>query len=101
MWRSAPPISKSEKLLLSQDFLSSTHGTIDCATCHGGQSPGDMASAYAGLVKDPSLNGEACVGCHEEIVQHYATSLHSTLQGQVALWRPGLSLALWRGDWPR
>ena len=81
----APPpnIPKAEKLLISAEFLEQdVHGKLGCTECHGGQ-PGDVTSAHQGVVRDPSMEGDACKDCHTEIVDRYATALHNTLLGQV------------------
>lgn len=82
----APPpnIPKSEKLLVSEDFQNDIHSKIGCVACHQGQDPGDMVTAHVGIVRDPSVDGEACKGCHKDIVSRYDTALHNTLQGQIS-----------------
>ncbi|MDI6815424.1 MAG: hypothetical protein QMC90_05035, partial [Dehalococcoidales bacterium] len=69
--------------LVSEEFLTTTHGKIGCQTCHKGQSPGDVKSAHEGLVPDPSVDGAACKACHEDIVSNYATAVHNTQRGQL------------------
>ncbi len=82
----APPpnIPKSEKLLVSEDFLNDIHSKMGCVACHQGQDSGDVATAHVGIVRDPSVDGEACKGCHKDIVSRYDTALHNTLQGQIS-----------------
>ncbi len=73
-----------ERLLVSQDFLNSTHGKIACQACHGGRASDDLNSAHQGLVKDPSLERlDVCAACHKDIVAAYNNALHNTLQGQT------------------
>ncbi len=69
-------------MLVAADFLESTHGEIECDTCHGGDAgAADKAGAHTGLVPSPSLSDPegACGECHEEIAAAVPDSLHRTL----------------------
>jgi 3-mercaptopyruvate sulfurtransferase SseA len=76
------PLEPQEKVLLSRDFLSTTHGALACESCHGGH-PGSMdkATAHAGLDPSPSVTNprKACGDCHGEIVATAKDSLHASL----------------------
>lgn len=71
-----------EKVLVSEEFLSTSHGEIACEDCHGGNPAGKGKSvAHEGLDPHPSINnpGNACGDCHDEIVATAKDSLHATL----------------------
>ena len=71
-----------EKVLLSTDFLSTTHGELACESCHGGDAVSmDKSSAHTEMDPQPSINNprKACGECHEEIVEAAGDSLHATL----------------------
>ncbi len=74
------PLAPHEKLYVDDEFLEEdeNHGEIACETCHGGipEEP-DWKKAHQGLVKDPSFpEADACIACHDEESEHYATNLH-------------------------
>jgi thiosulfate/3-mercaptopyruvate sulfurtransferase len=75
-------LEPQEKVLVSREFLSSTHGKLDCDICHGGD-PASMekAAAHADLDPAPSANNprDACGNCHKEIVAGAGASLHANL----------------------
>jgi 3-mercaptopyruvate sulfurtransferase SseA len=76
------PLEPLDKVLVSTDFLSTTHGEIDCVTCHGGDSgSADKAAAHTGMDPLPSVHNpqKACGDCHEDIVATAKDSLHATL----------------------
>jgi len=76
------PLEPQEKVLVSRDFLSTTHGALACESCHAGN-PGSMdkATAHAGFVPLPSVKNpeKACGECHGEIVATAKDSLHASL----------------------
>lgn len=70
-----------EEVLVDKAFVNSTHGKLNCITCHGGVSgASDMAAAHKGVVREPDAQ-KACATCHSAIVKNSAASLHSTLNG--------------------
>lgn len=71
-----------EKVLVSKDFLTSTHGELGCIECHGGDETAvDMSAAHLGLRADPTFPDavETCGQCHEREADLAKTSLHYTL----------------------
>jgi len=76
-------ITEPDGLLVSEAFFADIHGEVNCIECHRGQSPGDEESSHQGLIADPSVDGESCKGCHEDIVND-ATILHVALQSQMS-----------------
>jgi 3-mercaptopyruvate sulfurtransferase SseA len=76
------PLEPQEKVLVSKEFLSTTHGEVTCESCHGGN-PGslDKATAHAGFDPTPSVTNpqKACGDCHADIVVTARDSLHATL----------------------
>ncbi len=72
------PFDLYEKVLVSEDFLSSIHGQIPCQLCHlGDPDSSDPEKAHQGMIKDPSLDSEnTCGQCHEDIVTTAKDSLH-------------------------
>jgi len=76
------PLEPQEKVLVSKDFLSTTHGALACESCHGGNPANmDKATAHTGMDPLPSINNpqKACGECHSEIVAKARDSLHETL----------------------
>ena len=72
------PLEPLEKVLVSKDFLATTHGEIECVTCHGGDPvSADKASAHTGMNPLPSVHNpqKACGDCHEDIVATAKDSL--------------------------
>ena len=84
MLQSADPSINPSDFLVTQDFLNSPHGILQCADCHkGNPSTTLMNQAHAGMIKDPSfVPNMVCGHCHAGIVQSYTTSLHYTLAGE-------------------
>ncbi len=75
-------LEPQEKVLVSREFLSSTHGEIGCTACHGGNDAAkDKKGAHVGMEPHPSIKTpeKACGECHEEIVATAKDSLHATL----------------------
>lgn len=76
------PLEPQAKVLVSKDFLATTHGELACESCHGGNPASlDKAAAHTGLVPLPSVTDpqKACGECHGEIVATSKDSLHATL----------------------
>lgn len=77
------PLAPHEKIFVDSEFAEDeNHGRLGCEECHGGD-PGepDWRRAHVGLVKDPSYPdpSETCGSCHDDIAEHYASSLHVSL----------------------
>ncbi len=71
-----------EKVLVNHSFLESTHGSIACIKCHGGNNEAiDMKLAHVGMQADPTFPDavKACGECHAEEAELAKTSLHYTL----------------------
>lgn len=69
-------------MLVSTDFLQTTHGEIGCIDCHGGdETATDMNIAHRGMQADPTFPDAtaACGECHEDEAKLAKTSLHYTL----------------------
>lgn len=76
------PLEPQAKVLISEEFLSTTHGEIACEDCHGGNPVGKRKpAAHEGIDPLPSVNDpdNACGECHDEIVATVKESLHATL----------------------
>jgi len=75
------PMAPYEKLLVGQEFLKDAkHDALTCEGCHLGD-PDDpyWKTAHGGIKRDPSFPAPGvCAKCHEDKVEHYATSLHYT-----------------------
>ncbi len=76
------PLEPWEKVLVSADFLKSSHGKFTCIDCHGGVQAESKDKAHAGLVSDPSKSQKAaCATCHANQAAGFEQSLHVTLNG--------------------
>lgn len=77
------PLEPWEKVLVSAEFMASSHGKIACVDCHGGSQTGaGKEQAHTGLVEDPSTSkAAACATCHAEQAKGFDQSLHVTLNG--------------------
>ena len=76
------PLEPQAKVLVSREFLSTTHGGLACESCHGGNPAAlDKAAAHAGMEPMPSEKrpGQACGDCHAEVVATAKDSVHATL----------------------
>ena len=77
------------------DYMNSAHA-FECVFCHGGRNEElTKAEAHSGLIIDPTGGDEnKCALCHEQIAEHFATSLHNTLRGYTHLFeqRTGVSV---------
>lgn len=72
-----------EKIFVDSEFLDDeNHSELSCDECHGGN-PKDpnWKTAHKGVVKDPSYPdpSETCGSCHDDIAEHYQSSLHVSL----------------------
>jgi 3-mercaptopyruvate sulfurtransferase SseA len=72
------PFDLYEKVLVSEDFLSSPHGIIPCQLCHlGNPNSSDAETAHEGMISDPSINSQdTCGQCHDGISKPASNSLH-------------------------
>ncbi|NPV57181.1 MAG: hypothetical protein HPY76_11000 [Anaerolineae bacterium] len=76
------PLEPWERVLISDDFLTSTHGSASCIDCHGGQASSEKEIAHEGIVADPTIDMDRLCGtCHKDIVDQSADSLHTSLNG--------------------
>ena len=92
------PLEPQEKVLVSEEFLSSTHGDIACDDCHGGNpAEKDKEKAHAGLDPYPAANNpdKTCGECHDEIVKTAKNSLHATLSSFKTVLKSRADMALW------
>ncbi|MGI6357891.1 MAG: cytochrome c3 family protein [Bacillota bacterium] len=68
--------------LVSEEFLSSTHGSLGCITCHGGKNEPDKQVAHSGMQPYPSRDFNAtCAECHSDVTDTFSSSIHFTLAG--------------------
>jgi hypothetical protein len=77
------PLAPHEKIFVDTEFLEDeNHNELGCHECHGGN-PKDpnWKTAHKGVVKDPSYPdpSETCGACHDDIAEHYQSSLHVSL----------------------
>ncbi|GAB4339953.1 MAG: hypothetical protein Kow0089_13270 [Desulfobulbaceae bacterium] len=92
------PLEPQEKVLVSEEFLNSTHGEIACADCHGGNpAAADKEGAHAGMEPYPALKNpeKACGECHEDIVKTGKNSLHTTLSSFVTVLQSRADMSKW------
>jgi thiosulfate/3-mercaptopyruvate sulfurtransferase len=77
------PLAPHEKIFVDSEIAEDeNHGELSCEDCHGGDSSEpDWEKSHEGVVKDPSYPdaSDTCGSCHENIEQHYRTSLHISL----------------------
>jgi thiosulfate/3-mercaptopyruvate sulfurtransferase len=75
-------------------YKSSGHYSIGCTGCHNGtDNVEDKELAHSGdFIRHPSMfSGNKCAGCHKEISDHFATSIHQgTGQKRKVAIRSGL-----------
>ena len=79
---SREPLAPYQNVLISEEFLDTNHGEIECERCHNGNPDGrEKNEAHQGVVAQPSLDNveNACGRCHPEIVETVLKSLHVTL----------------------
>ncbi|MBN2008711.1 hypothetical protein JW960_05155 [candidate division KSB1 bacterium] len=72
-----------EMVYVSESFLNSSHGKIECVACHQGDpDASDKADAHKNIIALPSDNASVfCAGCHSDISARSASSLHSNTNG--------------------
>lgn len=75
------PLEPWEKVLVSDDFLTSTHGSASCIDCHGGTQSEEKEAAHEGMIPDPSADTQQCANCHTEQASSFDQSLHASLGG--------------------
>lgn len=76
------PLEPWEKVLVSTEFTTSTHGALSCILCHGGEQDPDKDTAHTGLIADPSADAQGqCSTCHADVTEGFSQSLHATLNG--------------------
>jgi 3-mercaptopyruvate sulfurtransferase SseA len=76
------PLEPQAKVLVSREFLSTTHGGLACESCHGGDpAAAGKAAAHAGMEPMPSEKRplQACGDCHADVVATAKDSVHATL----------------------
>lgn len=77
------PLAPHERVFVDSEIAEDeNHGELGCEECHGGDPyEPDFKRAHAGVVKDPSYPDayDSCGICHEDIAEHYQTSLHVSL----------------------
>ena len=77
------PLAPHEKIFVDSEIAEDeNHGELSCEECHGGDPyEPDYKKAHAGVVKDPSYPDayDSCGICHEDIAEHYQSSLHVSL----------------------
>ena len=86
------------KVLVSKDFLKTTHGEVECEDCHGGNpSALDKQEAHEGYDPYPSINNpeKACGDCHDDIVATALNSLHATLSPYSKILQTRSDMAKW------
>jgi len=72
-----------EMVNVTENFLSTSHGKIECVACHrGNKTAFNKDSAHVNIIAAPSEIDETyCSSCHDDIVANYQVSLHKTQQG--------------------
>lgn len=76
------PLEPWEKVLVTEEFFTTTHAFISCTYCHGGVQSPDKDTAHAGLIANPTEDPQKlCATCHEDQVETFPASLHATQQG--------------------
>lgn len=82
-----PPLEADQKVLVSTSFLNTTHGSLDCVSCHGGVEPASTRKeAHQGLVARPSATANSiCAKCHQAETAKVDWTLHQTSAGIVDL----------------
>ncbi len=81
-----------------QDYKSSGHYSVGCTGCHNGtDNIADKDMAHSGdFIRHPSMvSDQTCAGCHKDISDHYATSIHTGVgQKRKVTIRSGLEGAM-------
>lgn len=69
-------------MLVSPDFLTTTHGKQKCTACHGGvASARSRSEAHKGMKAKPDENVAVCKTCHTKSVDMFQKNLHWTTAG--------------------
>ena len=92
------PLEPYEKVLVSEKFLGTVHGSMDCETCHAGNpSLNEKAAAHQGLDAHPSINDPegACGSCHPQITATAKNSLHATLSTFSTILKTRADMSRW------
>ncbi|HMM69903.1 multiheme c-type cytochrome [Gudongella oleilytica] len=70
--------------LVSEEFVASTHGSLGCITCHGGENAPDKAVAHTDMNPYPSRDYEStCSACHSDVTGDFDTAIHFNLNGMA------------------
>jgi len=99
------PLELQKKVLVSREFLKTSHGRISCGACHGGD-PVSMnkSAAHKGMDPFPSINNpqNTCGSCkdtgaanHREIAATAKDSLHATLSTFPKLLKSRANMDKW------
>lgn len=67
------------------DFLGSTHGSLACTACHGGNDGVDTRAAAHTKNWQARPDAGNCSGCHEDEYEFSSASLHVTLGGYLKI----------------
>jgi hypothetical protein len=69
--------------LVDKDLIAKdVHFGDGCSPCHKGNEGGaTKEAAHQGMIKQPSSDLSVCGKCHDDIAQHFKTSLHYTTSG--------------------
>lgn len=66
-------------------FLTSIHGQVDCTSCHGGNNLASTRTEAHDATWQANPGADKCQGCHSDIAQTAANSLHVNLGGYVKI----------------
>ncbi len=75
------PLEPWEKVLVSQEFMSTAHGSASCIDCHAGQQAETKEDAHEGMIADPSADSQQCATCHAKQAANFGESMHASLKG--------------------
>lgn len=75
------PLEPWEKVLVSQDFMNTAHGSASCIDCHAGQQAETKDAAHEGMIADPSADSQQCAKCHADQANNFDESMHASLKG--------------------
>ena len=76
------PLEPWEKVLIEDEFISTTHGQVLCIVCHEGVQSPNKDEAHANMISDPSAApNQGCQMCHSSEAESFESSLHSNLNG--------------------
>jgi len=72
-------LEADKKVLVSKDFMNTTHGGMSCVQCHGGSAGNTRAEAHREMAASPSAGSDSnCITCHSKIADSFKDSLHAT-----------------------